>query len=374
MATKKILVTGGAGFIGSHLVDALVKEGHEVTVFDCLDKQVHEGGKKPGYLNKKAKFVKGDVRDAKALKRVLRDQEVVYHEAAAVGVGQSMYQIRHYMDVNTLGTAQLLDLLVNNEHDVEKLVVAASMSSYGEGLYECTAGCGMVEPELRGEGQLKKGFWDLLCPSCGKELQPMPTPESKRQKSNSIYALGKEDQERMVLMVGKTYGLPSVALRYFNVFGPRQSLSNPYTGVAAIFMSRVKNGHAPVVYEDGMQTRDFVSVHDIVSANLAAMKSKNADYEVFNVGNGRPLPIVEIAETAIKLFGAKLKPEVTSKYRKGDVRHCYADIRKIEEKLDWRPRVGFEEGMRELIGWSQGVKAVDRFEKAAKELKDRGLV
>jgi len=374
MATKKVLVTGGAGFIGSHLVDALVKEGHEVTVFDCLDKQVHEGGKKPSYLNKKAKFVKGDVRDAKALKRVLRDQEVVYHEAAAVGVGQSMYQIKHYMDVNTLGTAQLLDLLVNNEHDVKKLIVAASMSSYGEGLYECNAGCGLVEPELRGEEQLKNGFWDVLCPSCGKELRPLPTPESKHQKSNSIYALSKEDQERMVLMVGKTYGLPSVALRYFNVFGPRQSLSNPYTGVAAIFMSRVKNGHAPVVYEDGLQTRDFVSVHDIVSANLAAMKSKNADYEIFNVGNGKPLPIVEIAETAIKLFGAKLKPEVTRKYRKGDVRHCYADTRKIEEKLDWRPRVSFEEGMQELIGWSQGVKAVDRFEQAAKELKDKGLV
>ncbi len=374
MTTKKILVTGGAGFIGSHLVDALVKEGHEVTVLDCLDKQVHEGGKKPAYLNKKATFVKGDVRDSKALKRVLRDQEVVYHEAAAVGVGQSMYQIKHYMDVNTLGTAQLLDLLVNNEHDVKKLVVAASMSSYGEGLYECNAGCGLVEPGLRGEEQLKKGFWDVLCPACGKELRPLPTPESKRQQSNSLYALSKEDQERMVLMVGKTYGLPAVALRYFNVFGPRQSLSNPYTGVAASFMSRVKNGHAPVVYEDGLQTRDFVSVHDIVSANLAAMKSKNADYEVFNVGNGRPLPIVEIAETVIELCGAKLKPEVTRKYRKGDVRHCYADTRKIEEKLDWRPRVSFEQGMQELIGWSQGVKAVDRFEQAAKELKDKGLV
>ena len=368
------MVTGGAGFIGSHLVDALVREGHEVTILDCLDPQVHEGGKKPAYLNKQAEFVKGDVREEKTLKKVLRDAEVVFHEAAAVGVGQSMYQIRHYMDVNTLGTARLLDGLVNGEHDVKKLMVAASMSSYGEGLYECPGGCGLVEPPLRGEEQLKKGVWAVLCPACGKELTPLPTPESKHQASNSIYALSKEDQERMVLMIGKTYGLKSVALRYFNVFGPRQSLSNPYTGVAAIFMSRVKNNHAPVVYEDGLQTRDFVSVHDIVSANLAAMKSGNADYEAFNVGGNNPLTILQVAEKIIDLQGARLKPEVTRRFRKGDVRHCFADISKIQDKLDWRPRVNFEEGMWEIMEWSQGVKAVDRFEKAAKELKEKGLV
>ncbi len=372
MQTKKILVTGGAGFIASHLVDALVEEGHQVTVLDNLESQVHEG-KKPEYLNQKAKYVLGDVRKPADWKKALQGQEIVFHEAAAVGVGQSMYQIRNYVEINTLGTANLLDFLANEEHEVEKVVVAASMSSYGEGAYTCNA-CGVQEVETRDEERLKRNQFEHVCPSCRKDLKPIPTPESKAQNSTSIYAQTKHHQEEMVLLVGKTYGIPAVALRYFNVFGPRQSLSNPYTGVAAIFLSRVKNGNQPVIYEDGAQTRDFVSVHDIVQANLLAMEQKTANFESFNVGSGKPHSIAEIAQTIIDLHHAKLKPSITLESRKGDIRHCFADISKIRSKLGYSPKVSFEYGMKELMEWSKGVKAKDRFDAATKELKSKGLV
>ncbi|HPJ73102.1 MAG TPA: SDR family NAD(P)-dependent oxidoreductase, partial [bacterium] len=256
----KILVTGGAGFIGSFIVDALVREGHRVRIFDNIEPQVHPGGKAPDYLNPEAEFVRADVRDYEALARAVEDVEIVFHEAAMVGVGQSMYQISRYMEVNTLGTANLLDILVNRPNRVRKLIVPSSMSTYGEGAYRCAA-CGIVSPPLRTEEQMASGDWEVHCPVCGAVAVPVPTPETKLQEINSIYALAKKDQEEMVLNIGVTYRIPVVALRYFNVFGPRQSLSNPYTGVAAIFMSRLKNDHPPVVFEDGLQSRDFISVH-----------------------------------------------------------------------------------------------------------------
>ena len=369
----KVLVTGGAGFIASFITDRLVKEGHEVVILDNLDKQVHPTGKPPAWLNKKAKFIKGDVREKADLKKAMEGIEVVFHEAAAVGVGQSMYEINYYVDVNTKGTANILNFLANEKHDVKKILVAASMSEYGEGLYECGK-CGKIEPGMRSEENLAAGKFEQYCPNCGRELKPLPTPETKRLDCNSVYALTKKDQEELFLMVGKAYGIKAVALRYFNVFGPRQSLSNPYTGVAAIFMSRIKNNNAPVIYEDGKQTRDFVSVHDIAEANLLAMNSNSANYEVFNVGSGKPIPIKEVAETIAQLYGSKVKPEITSRFRKGDIRHCFADISKIKSRLGFEPKISFKEGMREIIEWSQGVKAEDRFEKATKELQKKGLV
>ncbi len=370
----KALVTGGAGFIGSHIVDELVKGGHDVRVFDSLDPQVHgKGAKKPGYLNPKAEFVKGDVTDKGALAKALEDIEVVFHEAAAVGVGQSMYQISYYVSNNNVGTSNLLELLADGKHGVKKMLVAASMSSYGEGAYSCQ-GCGTVYPPLRTAEQMEKRDWELHCPNCGKAAKPIPTPETKPQHCNSIYALTKKDQEEMLLMIGKTYGIPAVALRYFNVYGPRQSLSNPYTGVAAIFMSRIKNGNRPIVYEDGLQTRDFISVHDIARANVLAMEKSAADYEVFNVGSGIPHPIKSIAEMIARTFGSKIAPEITNTFRKGDVRHCYADTSKIKKKLGFTPSVSFEAGMCELIEWSRKAEAVDKFESAQKELSARGLV
>ena len=368
---KRILVTGGAGFIGSFLVDELVRRGHEVTAFDNFEPQVH-GRKRPNYLNKNARYIKGDVRNMAAFQKVVLPAEVVFHEAAMVGVGQSQYQVSRYTDVNVLGTANLLDILANKKHHCQKLVVAASMSSYGEGLYECGQH-GKIRPPLRSEDDVASGVWELRCPQCGKLARPAPTPETAELICSSIYAQNKKDQEEMVLMFGRTYGLPTVALRYFNVYGPRQSLSNPYTGVCAIFMSRIKNGNRPVVYEDGGQTRDFVSVHDIVQANLLAMEKESANGHVFNVGAGRPISVAEVARVLAKLFGVVIEPEITGKFRKGDVRHCFPDVSKAGKLLGYKPAISFDEGMRELIEWSREAEAKDKFEEAARELKKRGL-
>jgi len=370
--SKKILVTGGAGFIGSFIVDRLVEDGHDVRIFDNLEPQVHQG-KSPGYLNEKAEFIKGDVCNYDELKKAVEGVEVISHHAAMVGVGQSQYQPKRYVDVNTGGTANLLEILVNEEHDVKKLIVASSMSIYGEGAYQCES-CGEISPELRGDEQMSKQEWEVHCPSCGKNLKPVPATEEKKLQSNSIYAITKKDQEEMCLNIGKSYGIPAVALRYFNVFGPRQSLSNPYTGVAAIFLSRIKNNNPPLIFEDGLQSRDFISVHDIVDANLLAMESSAADYDYFNVGAGRQITILEIAEILARLQNSDVKPQIVGKFRKGDVRHCFADISKIKSKLGFEPKVGFEDGMKELMEWSAGVEAEDRVEEATEELREKGLI
>ncbi len=368
----KVLVTGGAGFIGSHTVDALINDGFDVRILDNLEEQVHQG-KIPEYLNKEAEFVKGDVLDYDALKEAIQDCEVIFHEAAMVGVGQSQYQPRRYVQVNTGGTANLLDILINSKHDVKKLIVASSMSIYGEGGYECEK-CGIVYPGFRSDEQMKKNDWEVHCPKCGKILKPIPTNEEKPLQSNSIYAITKKDQEEMCLNIGRTYGIPTVSLRYFNVFGPRQSLSNPYTGVVAIFMSRVKNDNPLIIFEDGKQSRDFISVHDIVDANILAMEKSAANYENFNVGSGRRITLLEIADTLIKLHNSKLKPQIVGKFRKGDIRHCFADISKIQKKLGFKPSVSFSEGVKELMRWSETVESEDRVDKATEELKERGLL
>lgn len=369
----KILVTGGAGFIGSHLVDRLVKEGHVVRIFDNLDPQVHRGGKPPEYLNKNAEFINGDVTNRRELQDVIKGMDAIYHEASAVGVGQSMYEIEHYVKVNSLGTAILLDILANSKHTIRKVIIAASMSSYGEGVYACPSCKKMVRPQLRPDEQMAKKDWELHCPTCQHYLQPRPTDEEAKQNCNSIYAITKKDQEEMILTVCRAYGIPAVALRYFNVYGPRQSLSNPYTGVTAIFLSRLKNKRRPVIYEDGGQTRDFVSVHDIVDINVKVLTDDRADGFVFNVGNGKPLIIQSIAEILARLLGVDIAPKMTQAFRKGDVRHCYADISKAKKMLGWEPKVSFEEGMKELIAWSKNAEAIDSFEEASRELKEKGL-
>ena len=372
--TYKILVTGGAGFIGSHIVDALISKGHDVTVLDVLDPQVHEKGVAPEYLNKATSFIKGDVGDRSLIEKLVPDHDVIFHEAAAVGVGQSMYEIEHYVRANTMNTAVLLDVLANKEHSVKKLVVAASMSSYGEGKYSCSD-CGVVHPRLRPEAQLNARDWEMKCPECGKDVSHLPTDEKKPMDSTSIYAIGKKDQEEMCLNVGWAYGIPTVALRYFNVYGARQALSNPYTGVCAIFSCRIRNDRPPVVFEDGDQTRDFIHVSDIVQANLLALDSSKANYEAFNVGTGKPISINRIASTLIGHYKKPLSPEIVNKYRKGDIRHCYSDISKIR-KLGFEPKVSFEQGVPELVEWvnlQPSCEVSDRFEKAQKELSDRNL-
>jgi len=364
-----ILVTGGAGFIGSHIVDALVGK-HEVTVYDNFEPQVHK--QEPDYLNTDAALIRADIRDNESLKSAVMEADIIFHQAAMVGVGQSMYQIERYVDVNTLGTAKLLDILANEEHDVKKLIVASSMSIYGEGAYQCKD-CGVVYPSLRAEEQMRSREWEMRCPECGKVVEPVPTDEMKPLQPTSIYAVSKKDQEEMSLAVGHAYGIPTVALRYFNTYGPRQALSNPYTGVCAIFSSRIKNNNPPIVFEDGLQTRDFISVHDIAAANLLVMENSRADYEVYNVGTGMPVSILEIAETLAGLYGKDLKPEVVNKFRQGDIRHCYADISKIQ-RLGFEPAMSFEDGMQELVAWGETQEAEDRSDVAYEELKEKGLV
>jgi dTDP-L-rhamnose 4-epimerase len=369
---KKVLVTGGAGFIGSHLVDELVKRNYEVIVIDSIDKQVHTDGI-PDYINLKARYIFEDIRKKKILEEIVKEVDYIFHFAAKVGVGQSQYQIREYVDVNITGTANLLDILVNKKNNVKKLIVASSMSIYGEGLYKCEK-CGNVKPELRNFKEEKIDDWEPKCPFCNGNITPVPTPETHQIIPNSIYAITKKEQEEMSLLIGKTYNIPVVSLRFFNVYGPRQSLSNPYTGVCAIFLSRIKNDKPPVIFEDGLQTRDFIWVGDIVKACILSMEKESANYEIFNVGSGKPISIVEIANLLIKLLGKDLKPEITYKFRKGDVRHCYADISKIKEKTGFEPETTLEEGLKKLIEWAKERKAVDKFKKAHQELKKKGLV
>lgn len=368
---SRVVVTGGAGFIGSHLVDSLLEKGHDVVIYDNLEPQVHKII--PEYLNKNAEFVRADARDKDALRSALRDAEVVFHQAAAVGIGQSMYQVEKYMDVNTLATAKLLNILVNEDHDVKKLVVASSMSIYGEGAYQCDD-CGVVYPTLRSDDQLKRDQWEMTCPRCHKVVRPIPTDENKPLNPTSVYAISKRDQEEMSLVIGKAYGIPTVALRYFNVYGPRQSLNNPYTGVCAIFSSRIKNNNPPTIFEDGLQTRDFISVHDVVQANLLSMEKSSANYEAFNVGTEKAISISDIAATLSEMYDCNLKAEIVNKYRSGDIRHCVADTSKIRNMLGFEPMVPFDDGISELVEWGEAQKSEDRSDMAYEELKEKGLV
>jgi dTDP-L-rhamnose 4-epimerase len=368
---KRILITGGAGFVGSHLADALLKQGHEVRVFDNLTPQVHSNGV-PEYLAGEVNFVQGDLRDPDAVREAIRDIDVIYHFGAAVGVGQSMYEIAYYTAVNTQGTANLLQAILDSEIKVEKLVVASSMSIYGEGKYLCVQ-CGEVTPEERTQQQLKEKHWEPICPTCGRDAAPIPTDESKPLNVSSYYALSKKDQEEMTLLFGRTYGLKTVALRFFNIYGTRQALSNPYTGVAAIFASRLLNQRPPLVFEDGNQMRDFVSVHDIVQANMLAMERDEANGMALNIGSGEPISVREVASALSCALGMEIEPELTGKYRAGDIRHCFADISLAKKHLGYEPKVKFADGVRELVDWLREQRAEDRAAEAVQKLTVYGL-
>ena len=368
---KKVLITGGAGFLGSHLADELLAQGYGVRALDQLSEQVHEEeGRRPEYLHPDVELIQGDVRDPDAVRQALQGVDAVYHLAAMVGVGQSMYQIARYTEVNNLGTAVLLEALI--EKPVERLVVASSMSIYGEGLYRAPDGC-LVPGADRSLQQLRDRDWEVRNEE-GEVLTPVPTPETKQPSLASVYALSKYDQERMCLMVGRAYGISTAALRFFNIFGTRQALSNPYTGVLAIFASRFLNNNPPLINEDGYQQRDFVSVHDVARACRLAMETPEAAGQVFNVGSGQPYTILEIAERMAKVLDkTHIEPEITGKYRVGDIRHCYADISKAREVLGYEPQVTLEEGLHQLADWLEGQAAVDRVGQASQELAARGL-
>lgn len=383
MSISKVLVTGGAGFIGSHIVDALVAKGYAVRVFDNLEPQVHgqRGGQAPEYLNPKAEFVLGDVRDVDALDRALDGIDAVYHEAAAVGVAQSMYAIRSYTETNTLGTANLLELVIGKHRPhIRKMVVASSMSIYGEGKYIDPATGAAVTPPLRTNAQMEAGQWEMLIPGTERLAKAAATDESKPLEPTSIYAINKRDQEEMVLTVGRSYGIPAVALRYFNVYGPRQALSNPYTGIAAIFSSCYLNNKGPIIFEDGLQSRDFVHVSDIARANVLALERAEANWEAINIGTGVATSVLGVARMILERLhpgraaDPELQPRVPGRFRAGDIRHCIADIGKARRLLGYAPSVAYVDGVQELIAWVRTQTAEDRSDVALNELATHKLV
>jgi dTDP-L-rhamnose 4-epimerase len=361
---ESILITGGAGFIGSHLADRLLREGHRVRALDNLTPQVHGHGGRPSYLSEDVELVVGDVRDAEIVRRALDGVDSVVHLAARVGVGQSMYELASYTAENSAGTAVLLEGLLHRP--VRKLVVASSMSIYGEGRYE------PVPAASRTREQLERDEWDPRGAS-GEQLEPVPTPEWKQPDLSSVYALTKYDQERLCLIFGEAYARPTVALRFFNVYGTRQALSNPYTGVLAIFASRLLNDKPPLVFEDGRQRRDFVSVHDVARACELALTRSGADGRAVNIGSGRSVTVLEIAAKLAATLGKEIEPEISGKYRFGDVRHCFADISLARELLGYEPEHALEDGMHELAAWLEGQVATDRVDAATEELSSRGL-
>jgi len=369
----KVLITGGAGFIGSHLADRLLTDGHEVRALDNLDPQVHADGERPDYLDAAVELQTGDVRDRDAVRRALDGVDAVVHFAAAVGVGQSMYEIERYTSINAIGAAVLLEEALERRDAIQKLLVASSMSIYGEGQYRNPrTGESGLAPWIRPELQLAARQWDILGDD-GTPLEPEPTAETKPLRPTSIYAINKRDHEEMFLAIGAAYGLPAVALRFFNVYGERQSLSNPYTGVAAIFSSRLLNDNRPLVFEDGRQTRDFIDVRDIVRCCALALTEDGADGRTVNVGTGVPTSVVEVARTIARGLGKELEPEVVGKYRAGDIRHCYADPTLAEQLLGFRAEIPFETGMQDLLRWLEGQEAEDSVDAASEALAARGL-
>jgi len=374
----RVLVTGGAGFVGSHLVDDLVRRGHDVTVLDNLDPQVHGSAREPALINdhiqaKRIHFLRADVTDLAAVDAALGDVASVVHLAAAVGVGQSMYRPHYYVHANSEGTGVLLEALARRAERPRSLIVASSMSLYGEGAYECPA-CGGEEAKDRDEAQLRRGIWEVLCSRCGAQLRPKPTPESKPAALTSVYAATKKHQEDLCVTFGQAHGLTTFALRFFNIYGSRQSLSNPYTGVAAIFLSRLLNDHAPLVFEDGLQTRDFVDVRDVARCIRMAVEFDAGGVHTLNVGTGRPTTIAEVARTLARLLGKPLDVQLLQRYRAGDIRHCIADPTRAREMLGFESELKLEEGLPTVIEWSRRQQPTDAVERSLAELEQRGLI
>jgi dTDP-L-rhamnose 4-epimerase len=371
VSSDRILVTGGAGFIGSHLADHLLARGARVRALDSLVPQVHgESGTRPSYLHPEVELLVGDVRDTALVRRALAGVDAVVHLAARVGVGQSMYQIADYVGANDVGSSVLLEAIA--AHPVRRLVVASSMSVYGEGLYLDATGS-PVEDADRDVESLRRAAWDVTGPGGGAR-RPVPTPETKRPSLRSVYALTKYDQERLALLIGGAYGIPTIALRLFNVYGTRQALSNPYTGVLAIFAARLLNGRPPVVFEDGLQRRDFVHVSDVARAIVHALDAPTGTTGVFNIGSGESVTVLEVARRlAVALGRTGPEPEITGQYRVGDIRHCFADITRARDALGYEPAMPMDQGMDELARGLEREQAADLVAEARAELATRGL-
>lgn len=374
MKYKKVLITGGAGFIGSNLSLKLIEKGYEVIVLDNLSPQIH-GSYSPLYesIKDKVKFIKGTVLSYDDWKKALIDVDVVVHLAAETGTGQSMYEIEKYTDVNIKGTSIFLDILANEKHSVKKMIIASSRSIYGEGKYDCLK-CGVVYPSERKDEDMAKGDFNVKCPICGADAKLMATDETSKIHPSSIYGITKQVQEQMFLVMGKSLNIPAVAFRYQNVYGAGQSLSNPYTGILSIFSTRIKNGNDINIFEDGLESRDFVYVDDVVEATILGIEKDEAKYEVFNVGLGQAIDVNTVADTLVKTYKSSSKITISGNYRLGDIRDNYADLKKIKSKLGFEPKISFEEGIKRFTTWVNAQEIVeDKYEKSIEEMKEKGL-
>ena len=366
---KRALVTGGAGLIGSHIVDLLVTNGWEVRVLDNLEPQTHRRGK-PAWINEKAEFVHGDLRDRDTIAVALDGIDTVFHQAA---YGGYMPEIAKFVHVNSLGTAQMLEVIREKALPVKKIVVASSQAVYSEGAGECPEH-GLVFPTVRPVEQLLKGDWQVHCPLCGVITRSVPTPENAPVGGETVYGLTKVDQERLVLLWGKQLGIPTVALRYSCTYGPRQSIFNPYTGVIAIFCTRLLNNLPPVLYEDGEQTRDLSFVEDIALANLLAAETDKLDGLPVNIGSGRGTPVREIAEQLSDALKIDFAPEINGDFRPGEMRHLISDT-SLARSAGYKPSVDLNEGIDRYIAWIRGQSDIrDYFSEASEILKNKGIV
>lgn len=375
---KNVLITGGAGFIGSHIALKLIDKGYDVTVLDNLLEQIHGSDPNktsPLYcsIKDKVRFIKGDVCDKELLTRALGDADYVIHLAAETGTGQSMYEIKRYIDVNIGGTALLLDILVNTKNRVKRVVVAESRAIYGEGKYYCQK-CGDVYPTERKEEDMAKGDFECHCPKCGGNVKLVATTEDSAIHPSSVYGIGKQVQGQLVHLICKNTGIESVSFRYQNVYGPGQSLTNPYTGILSIFSNRIKSHKGINIFEDGKETRDFVYIDDVVDATIAGLEVSKANGHVFNVGTGVAIDVLTVAQTLCKYYGIQVPLTVSGNYRLGDIRHNYADISLAQKILGFQPKWPFDAGIKKFVDWvnRQELK-IDNYEASLEEMKLKGL-
>ena len=374
----KILITGGAGFIGSNLALNLINKGHQITVLDNLSKQIHGENPEessPLYLSIKDQvhFIKGTVTSRQDLEIAIQNQDVIVHLAAETGTGQSMYQIEHYTNTNIGGTALLLDILANNDHTIKKIVVASSRSIYGEGKY-WSEEFGVVYPGYRQDEDMQKGDFEVKYPGDSGPLQLMATDEDTKIQPSSVYGITKYNQEQMIMTVCPTIGIAPVAFRYQNVYGPGQSLSNPYTGILSIFSTLIKNGKEINIFEDGKESRDFVFIDDVVNATTLGIEKDAANGQVFNVGTGVATDVVTVVNELFNSYNTTIPVKISGNYRLGDIRHNYADITKIQNLLGYTPSVSFADGIQKFAQWVNGQEILeDQYQKSIEEMKNKGL-
>ena len=373
---KNVLITGGAGFIGSHLSNKLVDLGYTVTVLDNLSTQIH-GRKRDSFsynsIRNNVNFILGDVRKKSDLRKAIKNQEIIFHLAAETGTTQSMLEISKYTSVNTLGTANLLEILAKENHCIKKIILASSRSVYGEGKYFCQKD-GFIFPEQRNKNDLDNGRFEHVCPICNKNINPEPTDEESKINPLSIYAITKYQQEQLISKIGDILDLPVVILRYQNVYGPGQSLTNPYTGILSVFSTRILNKNNIEIYEDGNESRDFIFIDDVINANILSLR-KEANNQIFNVGSGDMITINDVASSLNELYNCSSNILNTGKYRLGDIRHNYADITKIRSLLGFQPTVNFKSGITQFVDWVNTQKiSKDKYQDSVKLLKEKGLI